>query len=270
MITAGRLTSGKRMRRLLFAFALAFAALISSWPATGRAQEPIHIAYPEYRPFFYADANGIMHGFFYEIIEEAVSRRMGIATSWRCYPWSRCQMLVKNARADAMITVPTEERAAYTVTHKHPFYAKPLVLFTYKHHPRMPEIEALRTIQDIKKAGFSVVTYSGNGWNKQLVESVGIPVVETPWLPSVWQMLAGRRADLAIEWPTSAWPDIHAVDVQDKIVQTGVSISAMPFHLLISKHSPYADVLPLFDEVIRSMREDGTIDRILIRYNIHD
>ena len=179
-------------------------------------------------------------------------------------------MLVKSGRSDAMITVPTEERAAYTVTHKAPFYLKPLALFTYKNHPCMHEIEALRTIQDIKKAGFSVATYSGNGWSKQLVESVGIPVVKTPWLPSVWQMLAGRRADLAIEWPTSAWPGIHAVNAQDKIIQTGVSISAMPFHLLINKHSPYAGILPRFDEVIRAMREDGTIDKILKRYNIRD
>ena len=249
---------------------MAFAFIFFSWPTVGRAQEKMHIAYPEYRPFFYADTQGVMHGFFYEIINEALSRRMGIITSWRCYPWSRCQMLVKSARADAMITVPTEERAAYSVTHNLPFYVKPLVLFTYKNHPRMREIEAIRTIQEIKNAGFSVVTYSGNGWNKQLVESVGIPVVETPWLPSVWQMLVARRADLAIEWPTSAWPDIHAVGVQDKIVQTGVSISAMPFHLLLSKHSSYTGILSRFDEVIHAMREDGSIGKILDRYNIRD
>lgn len=252
-------------RSILITLAL-FALLALSPPA--QAQQPLRIAFPEYRPFFYLDENDTMQGFFYEIITEALQSRMEIPLSWHSYPWTRCQKLVCENRCDAIITVPTNERLAYTQTHALPFYTKPLVLFTHAGHPRLEAIKGIRSILDIKKMGLSVVTYSGNGWNKQLVESAGIKVHETPSLPNVWQMLANRRADLAIEWPTSAWPDIKAMKVEKKIVQTDAAISGMPFHLLVSKHSVHTHVIDRFDAVIDAMRKDGTTRAILDRYGI--
>ncbi len=64
-------------------------------------------------------------------------------------------------------------------------------------------------------------------------------------------MLAEKRGDTVIEWPPGAWPDIRRMGVTDRIVDTGITISSMPFHLLIRKNSPQANILADFNETIR-------------------
>jgi len=249
-----------------------FLFLASFWllillPLQARAEAPLRIAFADYKPYFFLNEQGAVEGFFYEIVSEAL-KRMGVESQWTPFPWTRCQVLVASGQEDALITVPTAERMQYLSTHVAPFYSKPLYLFTYANHPRLREIMALKTLRDIKAAGFSVITYSGNGWNKQTVGALGIPVLETPSLKAVWAMLAAKRGDLAIEWPGSAWPDISGQDLDGVIIQTSVAVTALPFHLLIRKGSPYESLLARFDAVIGAMHRDGTIRRILDKWGV--
>jgi polar amino acid transport system substrate-binding protein len=191
---------------------------------------------------------------------------MGLTVVWAVYPWTRCQENLKIGTDDAIITVPTLERAAYTVTHKDPFYQKPLHLFTYIDHPRIAEIKKIRKIDDLREGGFSVITYSGNGWHRENIQPLGIKTYETSYLENQWKMLAEKRGDTVIEWPPGAWPDIKRVGVPDRLVDTGVTISSMPFHLLIRKTSHHAGILADFNETIKRMKTDGTIRMILSRY----
>lgn len=244
---------------LIFLFTLSFQAPVC-------ATEPLRIAYPTFAPFHYVNEEGKLSGFFYEIITEAVQNRLGIALKWQTCPWARCQQNVKNNLADALLTVPTRQRSIYTQTHVRPFYRKSICLFTYKGHPRRKVIEQLRTISDIKKEGFSVITYSQNGWHKKHVASLGIISHETSQLDTVWQMLAGKRGDIVMEWPGSALSDIKRLNLQDRVIYTGVELAAMEFHLLIRKGSPYTALLTQFDTVIQQMVDDGTMEAILTRY----
>ncbi|WP_285905448.1 substrate-binding periplasmic protein [Pseudodesulfovibrio pelocollis] len=234
-------------------------------PAPSAAQAPLRIDYPDFWPFFTRDEAGEMTGFFHDIVTEALAR-MGMRATWHAFPWGRCQENVRSGEADAMITVPTAVRLEYSGTHADPFHLKELVVFTRTDHPRRAEVESLASIDDIQAAGFSVVTYVGNGWNEENIRSRGIKTYEVPYLANVWLMLAQGRADIVIEWPGGAWPDITAQGLAQEIVQTGVVLESMPFHLLIGRNSPHADILPRFNKTILAMRLDGTIDRILNTY----
>ena len=238
--------------------------LVSTFSA--HAGDPMRIAYPEFKPFFATTEEGEVQGFFYDIVTEALERRMGVATTWTALPWKRCQEYVKSGAFDAMITVPTRERGVYSVTHPEPFYLKELKLFTYTGHERLDAIAVIQTLADIRRGGYSVITYSGNGWHQKHVASLGVPTHETPVVRNVWRMLAAKRGDLVIEWPLGAYPDIQSLGLEDRIVETDVSLEAMPFHLLISKQSSYTDILPRFNAVIKAMQADGTMDGILARY----
>jgi polar amino acid transport system substrate-binding protein len=230
------------------------------------AQTLLRIAYSDFPPFHWIKENGEMDGLFYEIITEALEKRMGLTVVWTAYPWIRCQENLKTGEDDAVMTVPTAERAAYTVTHKDAFYQKALNLFTYIDHPRMADIKKIREIADLKNGAYSVITYSGNGWHEENVKSSGIKTYETSYLENVWKMLAEKRGDTVIEWPPGAWPDIMRAGVSDKIVDTSITISTMPFHLLIRNTYQRLDILDDFNETIRQMKEDGTINLILSRY----
>ena len=224
------------------------------------------IDYPDYWPFFTRQDNGEMTGFFHDIMVEALGR-MDVETRWRAFPWGRCQDNVKNGDCSAMITVPTPERLRYSATHKDPFYLKGMHVFTYRNHPRLDYIRSIKTLDDIKAGGLSVVTYRGNGWNDRNIRSRGIKVYETPQLKSVWRMLANKRGDIVIEWPVAAWEDIRKNEVgADAIVQTDVTFDPMPFHLMICKESPLVGILPGFNEVILEMKASGRIREIVEKY----
>ncbi|WP_338667577.1 substrate-binding periplasmic protein [Pseudodesulfovibrio methanolicus] len=253
-----------RAGRWLSGLCLAAVLLVTLVPASFAA-DPLRVVYPDYWPFFTRTVEGRMTGFFYEIVSEALGR-MGIRSTWRAYPWSRCQALVRSGDADAMITVATAERLAYAATHEDPFYLKRLKVFTTVDNPRLAEIRNIRSIDDIDRLGLVVVTYHGNGWNDKFIRSRGIKTYESPLLKNVWLMLANRRGDIAIEWPMAAWPLIEEGGVANRIVETDVSLEAMPFHLLINRDCPYAERLPEFNEVIKQMKAEGQIEAIVGKY----
>ena len=258
--------SARRAARALPGICLAAILSLSLSLPVGAAQGvPLRVAYPDYWPFFTRTAEGDMTGFFYEIVTEALDR-MGIGSEWRAYPWSRCQALVKCAEADAMVTVPTAERLVYAATHDTPFYLKELKVFTYKDNPKLAEIKKISSIDDIYRQGLVVVTYDGNGWNDKFIRSRGIKTYDAPIIKSVWLMLANHRGDIAIEWPFAAWPLIEEGGVKSKIVETDVSLEAMPFHLLINRDCAYAIRLPEFDQTIRQMQAEGRIAAIIAKY----
>jgi len=262
----GCLHSGGNLKTGHWLRTVSLTALLLVAGPLAHAQSALRIAYPEFWPFFTRDNNGRMSGFFYEIVMEAVERRLGISLVWETFPWPRCQELVRQGRYDAMLTVPTPERSAYTLTHPDPFYLKSLNVFTFNGHPQMERIKQIRNLADIKNGGFTLITYSTNGWNKENVEAIGIRVLETANLKSVWRMLSGKRGDIVIEWPQGAWPDIRAAGVAFDVVQTDVVIESMPFHLLIGKASAHAGILNAFNRVVVEMKADGTMDRILKAY----
>lgn len=250
-------------KKLLWLWVLVLLLVI---PLPINAQPPLRIAFPDFPPFHWIDKHGQKKGFFYEIIAEALEKRMGITTVWTVYPWPRCQANLKAGKNDAILTVPTAERCVYTVTHKRPFYNKPLNIFTYVNHPKMTAIKGITSLADIQKGDFSVITYTGNGWHQEYVQSLGIKTHESPYLQNVWKMLALHRGDIVIEWPLGARPDISVLGLEDQVFDTGITVASMPFHLLIRKGAPRAVILDEFDGIISKMTEDGAIRSIMERY----
>ena len=254
------------MRLPALALCLALCLGAPALAGTAPAREPLRMAYLEFKPFHWRDGHGRMQGFFCEIVTEAVERRMGIPVHWVSMPWARCQASVREGKADAMLTVPTPERAEYAQASPEPFYLKQETVFTYAGHPRLEEIRGLARLEDLRAAGFTVATYNENGWSKAHVEPLGIPVRTANSLESVWRMLALKRADLVVEWPPAAWPVIRSQGLESAIVQTGAEMASLPFHLLVGRKSPLVGVLPEFSRTIRAMQEDGTMARILGAY----
>ena len=241
--------------------------LVLTCTSSGYAGKSMTIVYPDYWPFFSRAGNGTMQGIFYEIITKAIQQNSEIEIKWEEYPWKRCQQYVKHGKADAMITVPTKRRLEYSITHPSPFYNKTMNIFTYAAHPKMDIINSIKNIEELAASDLTVITYAGNGWNDKHIRSKGIPIHEGHLRTGIWGMLAYKRGDIIIEWPDGAWPDIEKLALSDKIIQTNVVLESMPFHLLISKKSPYANLLKNFDQTIYEMRKDKTLQKIIDKYS---
>lgn len=245
---------------------VALLVILFSLTSASFAQDKLTLAFPEFKPFFSRTADGGVEGMFFDIITEAMEKRMNIEVIWTQMPWRRCQLMVKHGQSDAMITVPTLERSFYSQTHLDPFYLKRMKIFTYKGHKRQNEINSIRSISDLKEKKFTVITYSGNGWHRDNISSLGILSYETSEVHNVWKMLAAKRGDVVIEWPIGAMAGIKKTGVKNKILETDVSLGSMPFHLLLSKKSDMFHVLYAFNRVINQMKEEGTIEEIVANY----
>lgn len=112
--------------------------------------DPIIITYSDYWPLFRTEKDGTRSGIFYEIVSEAMSS-INVEIKWESYPWARCQNYVRTGKADAIMTVRTDKRSEYTVTHSTPFYHQHLQLFTYTDNPQKTLIDKVKTPEDIKK-----------------------------------------------------------------------------------------------------------------------
>jgi polar amino acid transport system substrate-binding protein len=261
MSTTIRYTFSRAQRRSgQFFLGLLAALILFACPA--KAAEVLRIGYTEFPPFHWHNDEGNVCGFFHDIIQEA-AKRMNFEVEWTQCPWGRCQENVRLGELDGLLTVPTTERLEYTVTNKTPFYVKHRHLFTYAGHPRLDAIRSVKTIDDIAQKGLSVITYVGNGAFNREISSYDIKVYTTTTIPRIWKMLAIKRGDIVIEWPTGAWENIRRLGLEGKIIETESVLESLPFHLLIRKGHPLAKRTGEFEATFRQMKQDGTMDRIL-------
>lgn len=232
------------------------------------AKEPMKWVFTNYPPANYTTDAGELKGFLYDIASEALERRMGIPLDVSIYPWKRCQLLVKEGKADMIVTIPTEERLTYAIPTEKPLWIKTRILYTYPDHPRMAEIHKLNGLQDIQQAGFSVVSYMGNGWVETVVEGADIPVQYANTVEGMYKMLSQKRGDLIIEEASLVFPKLQELGLTEQIVATNGVGEESGFHILIGNASPYADKLPQLNATIEEMWNDGTIENILSKYGM--
>jgi len=224
---------------------------------------PFKFVFDLFPPLSYSE-NGSGKGLFIDLVRDLLEKRMKITVAYAEHDWDTCQNEVFNGVSDGLITVATPERLAFLDTHVGTLYPFSWVLWTRPDHPRLKEIQAIRNAQDIKKGKFSVVTYPGNGWIKSNLESKGIKVA---YKDQEYRYLLEKQADLLVEEPLVAIQKMTLAGVdRKKILRTQVILHTTPFQLLISKKSPWIEILPEFDRNIRDIKSDGTFDTIMARY----
>ena len=235
----------------------------SAWP-----REPIAWVFTDYSPANFVIGENSYSGYLYDIVIEAFEHRMGVPVEVTILPWTRCQRLVEMGIYDMFVTIPTPERLEYAVPTQSSIWVKRRILYTYAYHPRMEKILSVRSLEDIREGGFTVVTYIGNDWAKTVLEEMGIPVLYASTVETMYRMLERKRADLIIENEVIAGESIRDLGLGDGIVAADVVVSENGFHILIGRHSAFLPEMDRLDDVVDEMRRDGTIDAILAKYGL--
>ncbi len=232
------------------------------------AIEPLKWAGVDYPPAHYVSSTGEIKGYLYDIAIEALEKRMGIPVKISFFPWKRCQVLVEMGESDMLFTIPTPERLEFVVTHEKPAWIKKRVIYTYRGNSRIKEIDEVKRVSDVKNSGLTIMTYRGNSWLKSKIDSTKAFKVEyTNKIDNMYKMLAYGRADLIIEQSSLAEPNIKRLNLENKIIKTRGIGSESNFHILICKRSTHSDLVKQLDQTINEMWLDGTIQRILKKYN---
>lgn len=224
--------------------------------------QPMRIAYNEdWNPYSYRGADGTARGILVDVLEEALVRRMGLKVEHYGYPWNRVQLNVQQGARDAFITVPTEERLAYSVSSSETAFVVEMRAFVAPASSNYPALLKLRKVSEF--APFRVCDIYGNGWAKRLYETNQIAVTWFRTNQIAMEQVQHGSCDLSMGATEVGLKIIRDLGMQEQLTVLPEVFDSMTFTLLINKNSPYVAILPEFDKTIRAMRKDGIVERII-------
>lgn len=230
-------------------------------------QAPLKFATSGYQPYAWQE-DGEDKGIYFEILQEALTKRMGIAFTVETLPWKRCQEYVRSGEVDAIATISTPERLDYSEASKELLSRPSAVLFTRANHPKLEEIKKIQTFEDLK--AWRALDYLGDSWGESNLDKRGITVDWAPEISMVFKKLDAGRGDVFIALREPTLLQIQEAGLQNKIIDLPIVFDHSEMRLLISKKSAYLSILPKFDEVMRQMREDGTLQMLYERYDMKE
>ena len=219
----------------------------------------------DYPPLIYCGADGEPAGIFYEIMTEAF-RRLGIPLKVELYPWARAQKILTEGAGDGMVTVLTNERKLYLIG-SDPILLASEQIFANENNPRIDEIMAIRSLQELRP--FRIVETIGSGWTEENLQ--GAEIIWVPDMDNAFLMLITNRADIYIaNGFTGAYFIRKRVSIGDSfsegykhIITNPYPLNTVAFRLLIKDDSPYVGIIDDFNSIMHQMQLDGTIQRTI-------
>ncbi|MBN2652504.1 MAG: transporter substrate-binding domain-containing protein [Spirochaetales bacterium] len=244
------------MKKVLFLFTILFFFQVSN------AEEQIKIVYSDdFSPYSWNDDGP--KGILIDVIEEVLAKRMNLTVVHEVLPWGRAQGYVEAGTQDAFVTFPSEARLKYTVASKESVIVSENLIYTRIDHPRLEEMKKITSLVD-QLTGFEIIDYVGNGWGDTNLGQYNRYLA--PSLENVFKMLASGRGDLFVGGSFISNYTIMRLGLKDKLIPLPNVLSKVPFRLCIGKKSSFTNILEKFDEEIKKMQKDGTLERIYDKY----
>lgn len=201
-------------------------------------------------------------GIFIDIVDEIVKNRMGLKVAHTSYPWKRAQLMVKNGKHDAYITIPTEERLTYTTINSEPVYRAEFTIFTNINNRKLNKIREVKTISDL--GDLKLVHYSGSGWAKENLDIYDILWTRT--LDKSLLLLSLNRVDVFIDPSVIIGYNIKRKKYTHSIIEIKTVLDSNSFMLCVGNHSNFLKYIDEFDSHLLEIKKDGTMERILAKY----
>ncbi len=210
------------------------------------------------------EENGRIKGILIDITKELFEKRMGIDVEYQAMEWGLCQEKMKQGLGDAIFTVTTDERLSFCDTHINSGFTIEWVIWTYVDHPRLDEIKKIRSLEDIINSDFTVGTFNGAGWITMMLEDKGAKV---KYFDNEFEKLGLKKIDLIVEEPLMGKYKISICKIpEDRFLKIDIVLQTASLQYLIYKDSPYIYVLPEIDHHLITMKQDGTMKKILLKY----
>ncbi|MCW8915666.1 MAG: transporter substrate-binding domain-containing protein [Magnetovibrio sp.] len=230
--------------RLVFVY---FALLATSANADDNNFQ-IRLVYADtWKPISYSE-NGKVKGLLPQAIDRILSDHPGVTIEHIAVPWARAQIMVKNGKADGMITTPTAERLQYTLRSENNIVLLPFVLATNKNSKRLNELDDVDNLKPV--AGKIFCDVLGNGWAENYYKDKPVVVRIAPTIKECLRMLSVNRVDGIVHAHPVLDMYVNELGLQYNIrIHTSPSLLSPTFPLLISKKNSKAkEILTSFDK----------------------
>lgn len=251
------------MSKRFYAFFVFFIMCLSVEAAS---KPVIKWAFDPWAPLHEKEKSGRTQGLIAEIVKAVLVDELGYEIEYHQLPWKRAQALVKTSSLDFMVTVPTNERLQYAHANTKPLHILHSVIYTNQDHPRMEEIKSIESLNDIVFKEFQVISSLGNGWVEDKLEPLGGKIFYAENYTNALKMLDRRRGDITIDVEPTTNLYLKQLGLEERIVNTAVSVDEWPLHFMVSKKSNHSNVLEDFDAAFEKLQGNGTIQKILDKY----
>lgn len=236
--------------------------MLAALPATAD-DTPIIIDSPESHPYAWRE-DGHMTGLFYDLVTEAF-RRADRKVEIHLIPWARAMEEVRQGRADGMFVVyKTPERERDFAFPDEPLTELRERIFV-RRNARF-EFMADFSNFDGRRVGMLNYTVHGAKLSQALELRRIISKVSASSYESLVDMLASNRLDLAIGVDDAIIDAVISRNLTDKIREIDPVVDTIPAYLVFARDPRLTEVGADFDKALRSMKEDGTYDRIAASY----
>jgi polar amino acid transport system substrate-binding protein len=217
--------------------------------------------HPAWSPIMYQDNNQIV-GAGPEIVKKIFSELGIIVDSRYEGTWDVVQEKARSGVVDVLVAAyKTAERESYMV-YSNPYTFDPIVLVVKKGNAFVYD----KWEDLISKKGVVTIGDSyGQDFDNFVKEKLTPVKVATPG--EAIGLLNKGEADYFVYALYSAQNFISENQLSEQVEIMPKNISSENFYLTISKKSPYVNLMPKVNDLLKKYTEDGTISRIIEQYN---
>lgn len=243
-----------------------FVLLIDANPG-GAADTKLKIAYnSDWPPYSMGAANSV-HGILPDLIEEIISKKVGVEVEAVGYPWARVQHLVKSGYVDGFVTVPTKARLNYALSSNEIAYSVEMRAAVQTGSDAEKTIAAKPSPETLRSYRYCDIR--ANGWGKAYADKYAIQPVVASKVVSCLLMIQQGRVDVTLQSTVVAERAMRANGLEQDLTILPTVFGEMAFTFLLSKKSTFGQAfLDRFDKAVAEMKESGEYARLVRR--IHD
>ncbi|QFU23918.1 transporter substrate-binding domain-containing protein [Shewanella eurypsychrophilus] len=258
--------------RLLVLITLLTLLLIPTYLSS--AEPPLSIAFVEYPPYHFTQDENV-EGISIRIIEEAF-RRIDTPIEFKAIPWSRALNWLKTGQIDVMVGVfRTAEREVYIDYSNMPLSKAQIHLFVTE-GADIKYSEDLTLLSHLSfgvKKDFSYGPYFDDlVAQKKLTKlnvDVGIPQLLVKLCTGVTDIVVGERRNTEYVFNQLSKQTYPQLERCKQIIALTPAIDARLAYLAFSKQNQLNYIRVQFDEAMKSMKQDGSLHRIIESYQPH-
>ncbi|WP_159084727.1 substrate-binding periplasmic protein [Dongshaea marina] len=244
------------MKKLSIAIGIAIASCFSG----AAVSATISFATQEFPPFNYKGGSGVA-GPGVDIIN-AVTKSMGDSATFKIYPWSRAQDLVKKGKVDGLFLLGKNKKRMEWL-----YYTPPIITTEYGFFVQTSAPLQYKAPSDIKgmKVGVFGPSNTSNSLNK-LAKQVDIKVDMTNKNEAVFKKLSSGRVDAVYSNRDVGNSIIKKLGITN--LRYAGAQKPVTYYIAFSKEGFAEGTVKSFNEHYLKLKASGEIGKIVSGYNM--
>ena len=247
------------MKKTLFLF-MAFLVL-----SVGNAKEgskTVKMCSVEWPPYYGAE---LKENGFYAAVTSAALKRVGYKMDVSFMPWARCLKNVEKGKDDAVLGAYFSEKRE-----KWSYYSEPVHwVKNYFLSKKKLNLNTYKELKELKP--FSIGVVRKWKYETKFDKYVGLTKTVVNKKKQLLKLLFADRVDIVVMNDLAAMLEINEsyAGKKSNVVFMKPPLSKMALHNIFSKKTPNGEKMRSdFNKGLKSIKEDGTLDKIMSSYGL--